>query len=93
VWFRDDVVVVSGGLCGICFESTAPCAPFSFFFASLRGWSCASTQGRGARLSILPSQHRSLRTGFEPGRFTSGKRYRTRGGAVGLVNLILSRSS
>ena len=29
--FRDAFVVVSGGLCGVCVESPAPCAPFSFF--------------------------------------------------------------
>jgi hypothetical protein len=43
------------------------------FFAPLRGWSCASTQVSGARFSIIPSQHRFPRTGFEPGRFTRGK--------------------
>ena len=73
VLFRDAVVVMSGGFCGGCVESIAPGAPFSFSLAPLRGWSYASTQGRGARLSIIPSQHRSLRTGFEPGRWTRGK--------------------
>ena len=70
VWFRYDVVVVSCGFCGVCFESTAPSALFSISFAPLRGRSCVSTQVWGARFSIIPSQHRSPRSGFEPGRFT-----------------------
>ena len=48
VWFRDAVVVESGGFSDVCLESLAPGAPFSFSLAPLRGWSCASTQGRGA---------------------------------------------
>ena len=73
VWFRDAVVVESGGFFYGCRESLAPGAPFSFSLAPLRGCSCASTQRRGALLSIIPSQHRSLRTGLEPGRCNHGK--------------------
>jgi hypothetical protein len=64
--FRDIFVMVSDALCGCGDESSASGAPFSLSVPPLRGWSYASTQGRGARFSIIPLQHRSLRIGFEP---------------------------
>ena len=66
------VLVAFGAFCGCGDESIATSAPFSFSSMPLQGWSCASTQGSRARLSIIPSQHRSLRSSFEPR--TSGTR-------------------
>jgi hypothetical protein len=72
-WLRDVVVVVSCVFSVFIGEGSAIGAPFSFSPAPLQGSLYALTKGRGALLSIISSQNRSLRTVFKPRDGTHGK--------------------
>ena len=62
-------VVLTVGFLLIFFRNLASSdwvALFQISFEPLQGYSCASTQGREALMTLIVSPRRSLRTGFDP---------------------------
>jgi hypothetical protein len=73
VGIRSVAVLYSGGIGSQNSLSCDAVAPIRISSVPLQGWSCVSTQERGALITFISLPRRFMRTGFDPRSGTRGE--------------------